>query len=47
MPKSYLIYPFLFLLLIAACEPLAPAPTPQIIIVTPPPTNTPLPTNTP
>lgn len=35
------------LMLVAACDPLAPAPTAQVIIITPPPTDTPLPTATP
>lgn len=34
------------LLMLVACEPLAPAPTPQVIIVTPIPSSTPLPTAT-
>lgn len=38
---------FLLLLIGAACEPLAPVPTPQVIIVTPVPSSTPLPTATP
>lgn len=43
------IYHTLILLIIwlAACEPLAPAPAPQVIIVTPVPSSTPLPTATP
>jgi enterochelin esterase-like enzyme len=49
MPKSYLTHAIFILLLslLVACEPLAPAPTPQVIIVTPPPTSTPQPTATP
>jgi enterochelin esterase-like enzyme len=48
MIRRHDVFPFLLLvLLFAACEPLAPAPTPQIIIVTPVPTRTPLPTATP
>lgn len=48
MLKNAQIYTLVVLLfLLAACDPMAPLPTPQVIIVTPPPSRTPTPTVTP
>jgi enterochelin esterase-like enzyme len=44
---SKILLSLTLLLFLVACEPLAPAPTPQLIIVTPVPTSTPPPTATP
>ena len=45
--RNYSYIALLTVLLIAACDPMAPLPTPQVIIVTPPPSRTPTPTATP